>query len=90
MKKYIILFLFLIALPAFAIWLLGIGFFKIETDKGAYWPDVGYGICHIRVWHNADIIYSDSYSFHLNDSDSVLQTHIKMADDFIRKQKGSK
>ncbi len=72
---------------AFIIWLFGIGYYRIDIDKSAYWPDLGYGVNKIYIWHNGEIIYNEDSRYYLKDLSDSVST--KQAKDFIELYKRS-
>lgn len=83
MRNLIPAFIFL-SLLAWAAWLLGIFWYRIEYDKGAWWPDMGKGLDKIKIWHNGEIVMSDSWDWKPDNRDSLYRVHRNAADEYIK------
>jgi hypothetical protein len=88
MKRYYHYLLLLIpaSLISLVIYLLGFFWYRIDYDKGAYWPDVGYGKDKLMIWHNGDIIYNDNWAWVPKNRDSLFFIHHKMAEKYLKTQ----
>ena len=59
---------------------------RIEVEKGAYWPQLKIGVCHIWIWKNGHLIYHDDFDWTPDNYESNKEIHLKAANDFLKYQ----
>lgn len=70
-------------------WLFGVGGYHIEAKESPYWPEFGYGVMYVNIYHNGTIIYfDDSHHYQPRNADSVRGIVKVAARRFVGDSKG--
>lgn len=79
--------LILICVLFLTAYIFGIGHYRVDYCKGAYWPDYGYSVDKIYIWHNGHIVYLDDWNAEPDQRDSLYKAHLQTAQNFIDQKK---